>query len=516
MQVLLILLSMFFSCASTFVMSFLAMSTELGPWVAPVFVVVSMVLIMPIVSKKWFRQHVIITIIAGSMGGMVGICLGLTWPTFYFLHQDAFMASMKSPILFAGSISLFVLCAGMLAFLIAYFLKDYMIVTRSMHFPMSRLVHDIVYVEKWSAGQLMMVYGLSVSSTWNLFLLLQRAWLYPYAIQLHMIPMLVSIGFVAGGGSSVYLATGMVLRKLSLYGFKNNFFVNYSDNEFMVRFCSGIFLSLLVSHVFLFLVKSRRGLYKSILTSGFFALFFDLYKKKYLLALFALSILGAILLLHAWDNSWSSQLYVLAALVVACYYVSCVVGQIGAVELGVFVWLVILPFSYAAKVGSDGIVAIAVFSMLCIGLVVDLLFSYKLAQLSDISYRRVLKYQLLGFIVSLVTVGFIMWWNIYTFHLGSVELMAQSSKEFDLLVKVGTYSYEVVLLGFAFGLILRRFVQETIVVIGAMLMSATITFWLVFAGLFSYFIKNEKRYYPFWLGVYASHALWMICLAFFR
>jgi hypothetical protein len=141
-QILLVFLSIFFSIVSTAMMSYLAMSTQLGPWVAPVFVVVCMVLAMPLTSKDWFKKYVIVTIAAGSIGGMVGTCLGLTWPAFYFLHERVFELSMKSPLTFASNVSMFVFCAGLPAFVAAYFFKDYLIVHRKLPFPMSKLIHD--------------------------------------------------------------------------------------------------------------------------------------------------------------------------------------------------------------------------------------------------------------------------------------------------------------------------------------------------------------------------------------
>ncbi|MCX5924007.1 MAG: hypothetical protein NTZ68_01095 [Candidatus Dependentiae bacterium] len=491
-------------------MSYLAMSTQLGPWVAPVFVVVCMVLAMPLVSRSWFREHVIITIAAGSIGGMVGTCLGLTWPSFYFLHEDAFMQSMKSPMIFAGTISLFVLSAGAMAFLMAYTLKDHLIVEHKLPFPMSRLVHDIVYIDKEKSSQAMMKQGIVASTAWNIFLLVQRVWLHPYATQLHMAPMLISIGFVTGSMSAIPLLVGMVSRKVVLYGLRNNFFMQYSDKEFIIRFCSGI---LLVMFLFRLLALFKEHKHK-IMSSDFFKLFIRLYKRVGFRLLFFLSIIGSVLLLHTWNVSWLAQIYLLSSLLFLSYSAAYMVGVVGVVELGLFIWLIVLPIADIYTVTSTSVVAVSVFSMVCIGIVVDLMFSCKLAALSNIAYSRLLRYQVLGFMVAAISSGFIIWWYAHSFQLGSNSLMAQSSEGFDWMIQHGKYNHRVVLCGMLFGLILRKVISEPFTVVGSMLMSVSITFWLVLAGAFSYFVKKDKKYYPFWFGVYASHALWMMILAF--
>ncbi len=495
-------------------MSYLAMSTQLGPWVAPVFVVVCMVLAMPLTSKNWFKKYVVVTIAAGSMGGMVGMCLGLTWPSFYFLHQQTFSESMKSPVLFASGISVFVLCAGVLAFLMTYFFKDYLIVQRRLPFPMSKLIHDVVCINDARSSQVMMAQGIVASSAWNMFLWAQRVMLSPYVVMLHMIPMLVSIGFVAGRLSAVSLLIGMASRKCVLYGIRNQYFLTSSDKEFMVTFCSGIFVALISAQALLYLLRNKGRVYQAFTLSGFFERVAKLCQVRHTRLLLVAGIVLPMILLHVCNVSWLAQMYLFIVLLLVTYYVSVIVAKIGVVDLSVFVWVILLPLAYFASDNQlTGVVSVMVFSMLCVGLVVDLLFSYKLAELSDIAYVRILRYQLLGFVVALVSSGFILWWYAHNFQLGSSELLAQSAQEFNVMIEFGTYDHRIVVLGFIFGLIMRLFVPEALVVVGSMLMTTSVTMWLVIAGAFSYLVKDRERFYPFWFGVYASHALWMMIWA---
>ena len=514
MQILLVVLSVFFSVLSAMMMSYLAMSTQLGPWVAPVFVVVCMVLAMPLTSKNWFKKYVIVTIAAGSMGGMVGMCLGLTWPAFYFLNQHSFNQSMKSPVLFASGVSMFVLCAGMLAFLATYFFKDYLIAQRHLPFPMSKLIHDVVYINDARASQFMMVQGIVASSAWNMFLWAQRVLLSPYLLMMHMIPMLFSIGFVAGRLSSVSLLIGMLVRKFALYGIRNQYFLASSDKEFVVTFCSGMFLALISAQAFLYFVYNKGRVYQAFTLSNFFESVARLFRVSHIRFLLVAAMVLPMVFLHTWHISWLAQGYLFLALLLVSYYVSVIVAKVGVIDLSVFVWVILLPLAYLASGNQlTGVIVVAVFSMLFVGLVVDLLFSYKLAELSRIAYKRILGYQMLGFFVAVTSSGFVIWWYAHNFQLGSVGLLAQSAQEFNVMIQFGTYDHRIVLLGFVFGLIMRLFVPEPLVVVGSILMETGVTIWLVLAGAISYMVKKRERFYPFWFGVYSSHALWMMIWA---
>jgi hypothetical protein len=328
-----------------------------------------------------------------------------------------------------------------------------------------------------------------------------------------MIPMLISIGFVAGRFSTVSLLIGIVSRKLSLYA-KNQYFISSPDKEFIVTFCSGVFLALIITQVLLYIFKNRGNEYQAFTLSGFFSSVVRRLNSKYKVILFVGGLFIPIVFLHAWSVSWMAQVYLLFALLAVAYYVCVIVAKIGVLDLSVFIWLILLPLSYLYSGNQlTSVVCVSVFSMLCIGLVVDLLFSYKLAELSNISYGRILRYQILGFLVAVISSGFIIWGYLNIFKLGSFDLLAESAQEFNVMIQFGTYDHSVVIVGFVFGLFLRLIVPEPLVVVGAMLMPTTVTFWLVLAGAFSYFINNCQRFYPFWFGVYASHALWMMIWA---
>lgn len=504
---LLVFLTVFFSFFSLCMMSYLAMNTLLGPWVAPVFVVVAMVIAQAIIAKRWFQEHVVITIAAGSVGGMIGTCLGLTLPSFYLLYKDAFDVKLANPVSFYTWITLSVLCAGIIAFLIVHFIKDHMFTERNFPFPMSRFVYDMIYMDSQKKSYRLLLVGIILSSIWNGVAMIGRAALQLYGAQLNLIPMMISIGFVAGSRISIPLLIGLVTRTGALEVVHDKFFASMIQAEFLVMFCSGMLLPLILDVVIS--LFTFQGI-KEIINSH------ELKRKLHsvnfvMLACIALVISSFYLKLD--DVSLRGQLYALPVLFVVCFYVAGIVGEIGVVEFDSFVWFVILPIVYFVSMSAPGVLEIVMFSILCIGIVVDLLFSYKLAHIAGVSAQKVLKYQIVGFLVAAICSGFVIFGYFKSFDLGGLQLFVSKAYELDDVINFGAYNYKVVICGFLWGIIIRLMNKELLAVIGATLMSPSVSIWLIVASSLSGLVYQREKLYPLWFGVYAGHSLWMIIRA---
>lgn len=500
---LLSFLSIFFSFFSLCMMSYLAMNTLLGPWVAPVFVVVCMVIMISIIAKRWFQEHAVITIAAGSIGGMIGTCLGLTLPSFYLLFKDEFNIKLASPVLFSAGITLLVLSAGALAFLTVYFIKDHVIIERKFPFPMSQLVYDMVFMNSQKKSYWLLWLGIILSSVWNGVAMVGRTALQLYSAQLNLIPMMISIGFVAGSKISVPLLIGLATRTGALEVVHDRFFSSMIPTEFLVMFCFGMLLPLILGAVVS--VFSFHGM-KKIIASRKLQLKLQ---SMHFIILACVVLVFSSLFLKIAEVSWQGQLYALPVLLVVCFYVAGIVGEIGVIEFDNFVWFVILPLVYFASMSAQGILEIAMFSTLCIGIVVDLLFSYKLAQLANVSHQKILKYQLVGFFVAALCSGVVMLWYFKSFDLGKLQLFNPKAYELDDMINFGVYNYRVVLCGFLWGLVIRFMSKELLAVIGATLMAPSVSIWLIVASALSSLVYQREKLYPLWFGVYAAHSLWM-------
>lgn len=505
------LLSIALSFISTCMMSYIAMAVVMAPWVAPVVAIVLMIFVLQFVKQKWFKKYVVISVSAGSVGGMVGMCLGLTWPSLYFLHQDMFLLWMQTPWKFAGRVSLVVFSSGVLAFLIAHFLRHHLIVKQKLRFPISQLVHNIIFVDDTSRGFVMMVNGVVASSSWNVFTWVARQSMRTYMVQLHAIPVLLSIGFVAGQSISVPLLLGMASRVLSVIFVKNIYFLHIKQQDFIFTFSAGMLIGFLIVGT----LKFFWNLYKkgSLIDSDILNLLLRNARNKYYCFGLLFSLMLGCAALFVWGVSWAQQLYVLSIVFLLGSVSSVILGKIGVIDIQGFVNFMILPFTYFFYAQSSATLFVIAFATVCIGVVVDLLFSYKLAHLSKIPHRLMLQYQLLGFVTSAVTVGFVLWWYIHSFTLGSSYLLAQQALSQEIYITFSDYDYHILIIGAIYAGLLSFISSELLVIVGGVTMPLFMSFWLVLAGGLSYLIKKRSNLYPLCFGVYASHSVWMIIRA---
>lgn len=506
MWLLLFLTTMFagFSQAMT---SYLIMHWSLGPWVGPVFVVVCMALAVPFVSQKWFQEHAIVTIAAGSIGGMVGLCLGMTIPSFYFLYKTEFLKWLADPIWFAGIISSLVFSAGVLAFLIAYILKNYLIVRLKLSFPMSKLIYDIISVEEYSNLHRLMWLGVGLASVWNIVLFFVRFIFQSIVMQLQIIPLLISSGFIAGHLITIPAVIGLLYHIFCVNFLHKYYFMQHSIKEFLIMFCLGMLVVQILYEVLQRIINYRFD--------SFFSLSFILphLKNKKIIVLFLFALLISVLLLHGLGERLYELCFIFPLLIVIALNIAKIVGEVGIVDINGFVWCVLLPFLHSSNMSAMNLLLIATFITLFLGIVVDLVFSYKLTSLASISYRRVVKYQLLGFFVATVTSGIIMWFYAQSFSRESLYLFAQDAQALDTLINFGAFNYKIFICGALSGLLVLLAKESLLAVAGMTLMAPHVSIWLIISGLATFLVKDPKKLYPLWFGVYAAHVASMIIWA---
>lgn len=509
MSLLLYVLTATLSFISTCIMSYIAMAIDIGPWVAPIVSIVFMLLLFQGIQKDWVQKNIVLGIAGGSVGGMVGMCVGLTWPTFYFLHGNTFASWIASPFKFAGMVGLLTLAAGCIAFLITFFLREHLIVEHKLRYPMSTLVHDIVYMDKKTKKSAMMAHSVAIASSWNIFTWIARLPLQHYLVYLHAIPVFVSIGFIAGHTIAIPLLIGMLSRVVILMTVKETFFYFEKEETFLLTFASGMLFAVIVMSLYYLL----RSLY--VKTGKQTQLHFILLVKRFAHSrIYVTALLLSLVLCSAvftsWGIVWMQQFYILVALFFLCNVVAKIIGDVGVLDIQSFVSFIMLPLIYISHMHSLQALVTTVFCTICLGVVIDLMFSYKLAHLAKVDYQKILKFQIIGFIVAACSIGFVLWWYIKTFTLGSVNLSAQQALHQEAFITFGSYNYYVLTLGFMFGAILFMLYTEMLVVIGGFMMPVYMAFWLILAGAVSYLTSRPQKYYPFWFGVYASHALWML------
>jgi len=502
-----IFLAIIFSVFSTGMMSYLAMSTQIGPWIAPVFGVVIMILIMPFFNAQWFRKHAIIMISAGSVGGMIGICLGFSLPSFYFMHRTLFEYWIRNPVYFCMIIAAFVFVAALYAFLLAYILRNYFLVRTHPEFPMSKLIYDVIYVDKSKFTRLMMLVGLFLSGFWNILSSVGNFGLSSYSSFMHMAPLLSSVGFMTSLNTSVPILIGLITRVVILQMVHIYIPNNLTDHAFLITFCSGMLFSWFVTYSINFWNKKTLDYWKN---NSFFL---KVISQKWFAIWYLVTAAALFILFTYWGMNVLLTFFILVMLMWIARYMVDIISEVGIIEIDTYVWFVLLSVVYFIPTASLSIIALSVFSMICLGLVIDFVFSYKLADLSGIDYKVITKYQVIAVITSACSAGLIFWYLNHVFDLGSFDLMANKAHEFDSIIKYGKYNYKIFLAGFGFTLFLRHFTKHILTITGGVLMSPFVSAILIASGAFARLIKNREKLYPVCFGVYAGHMLWMILAA---
>lgn len=503
-------LSIILALFSTTVMSYISMAAVIGPWVAPVLVLVAMVVLLPFVQNNMFKNSIALVVSAGSVGGILATALGFSFPTLFFLNQKYFNVWMQQPVTFCLTLTALVLSAGALAFMVSYIIKDYLIVHKGLRFPVGKLVYNMIYVQDQKLGIMKMLSGMSFSFMYNVVAYRFASFFtFLSSSALHMGPLLFAIGFVAGHVMAIPLLIGMLSRIFIVDILRSEFFSIITEYDFVIAFCSGIVISSVVLGVFSLFKNFAFSItrYKSFLMKDLLSI---LNINRMTIAAFSLVLLMTSGFLFLCGFSVMQQIYLIVFTVLASFYMAFIAGSIGLAQLGRFATFVMLPAMYLFDLDNFQVVIISTFVSLCTGITVDLLFGYKLGELAQISYKKLVKYQLLGFVVAALAVGIVFWLYIHHFGLGTPELFAQKAQSRSLLIQLNVFDYAVVLCGILYGLLISYFGMSPLLVFGGIVMPSYMVLWLVLAGAVSYFIYNKEQAFPFFFGMYTLHAMWMM------
>lgn len=527
MSLLLPMLSCVLSFVSTCVMSYLALGIEITFWVAPILSLIVVLTLLHFRDGKLAQEWAVMLLAAGSVGGMIGMSVGFSWPTLYFLHKKIFLAWMHSPIMFATMIALLVIAAGCLAIAIVTITRPYFVHERAMRFPTAQVVYSMMYHDAQSHKFMMMLKGVLASFAWSGTALLMRARLYGFwLVQVHTVPTLLGMGFVAGSLVTKPLLIGMIVRQLVLYGVKGVLFTGIVDEDFILIFCLGMLLALIVlslatlgKHLYNFLpnlfslaqsAKAEKRGGGEVSPVWFIVQSFT---HKISLVLCVIAAVICYVVLHSWQITIWQQLYVVFAVSIACMIVAAIFGEVGVLDLPNFGSFIAVPFGYLFYVTAESNLIVFIFATICMGLVVNILFSWKLADLAKVSFQRLLRYQAIGFVVAVLTIGLVIWWYAESLRLGANPLFSEQALLQEKFITITTYDHNIFWLGFACAALMYFFVADISIVIAGCMMQFSVVSWVVLAGIVAHFVKDRERYYPFCFGLYASHALWLFVQA---
>ena len=525
-------LSCLLSLFSTAVMSYIAMATPIGPWIAPTLVLCALLFFSVVGSGNNRNEAILLSTISGSVGGILATAYGFTFPTLYFLNAELFNSWLQRPLYFVLMLTASALAAGWYGMWIANLTEDTFIVEKQLPFPIGQLIYKMVSVQKQMAKAIELAIGFfSTMIFCALQDLKQLGRLIPKAVTLcpafsyhcfniplirfDLWPMLWAIGFVTGHIIAIPLIVGSVTRLLFVQPVNTLFFAGMSSMDFILAFCSGMVVSGAISGFVRLskqlMQKKERAEKNGERGNGMFDAFAHLDRAIILegvaMLLFVVSVLS-----YAGFGPLA-QLYLLAFTFVCTYQIIMIAGKIGLAQLGRFATFVLVPALFIFNLNLVQITLISTFVEVCAGVAVDILFGRKVVQLSGIDKKKAKRYQYLGLLVSALSIGVIFWLLIKQFGLGSPELFAQRSQARALLIHVKQFNYWVVLIGAVYGYALKLLKMSPMLVLGGLLMPLNISLGLVVGGLSTLLVEDKEQWYPFWSGVFAANSIWMLLQA---
>lgn len=531
MWLITVLISVILSVFSTTVMSYIAMATPIGPWIAPTLVLFAMLLIK--VSCQYMsNKNIALAVSSGSIGGILATACGFYFPTLYFLDQSLFNAWMARPLFFICTLGGLSFVAGWFGMVIANIFEQSLVVEQKLAFPIGQLVHKTIAAQ----NQIRKAYELMIGFVGTgVFCVLQNGThffqgIFPRVvtilapmsfgvlttplIRLHfdILPMVWAIGFVTGHVVALPLGVGALAKTMVVDPLNRVFFSQLSNVEFVLAFCSGMVLM----SALLGMIATPKHLWKTVQKVMTQILYRDREQNNTMqftrAQLFELGSLGALLIifLSYFNFSLAAQLYLIVFAAVCTYQIAAIAGKIGLALMGRFATFVMVPAIILFDINAVQIVFIASFVGIAGGVAADVLFSRKLALLAKISSATMKKYQLFGLLVSSLCVGVVFWLLINRFGLGSPELFAYRAQSRQLLIQAQQFNYLVLAIGAVFGFVLKKIKLNPMLVLGGLLMPINITLGLVIGGMLALLPQDHEEWYPFWSGVFASNSIWML------
>lgn len=526
MSVSAVVWAILFSVFSTTIMTYIAIATPMGPWMGPLLALMAIVLIR-LIPKTSFSS-MFLAVVSGSLGGIMATAFGFSFPTLYFLNKPLFIEWLASPYTFIPSVAAVACAAGALGLWVSATSAHLLLEEQKLAFPVGVLVYKIISAVDNTVRLRQVVTGFMATTLYcfaqatawvqrcipsNLVLAPASTvgWFSIPSITLTMgiMPLLWSIGFIAGGMITIPLLIG-TLSKIFLVDLVHHwYFPTLSSMEFVLAFCSGMVVVGAVSSLIsmpgqLITFVKKTFMEKDTGSSGF---------AFPSLLVTGLVIGCAMVVLGFFKFSVVSQIYIIFFSVVCAYQIVVIAGKIGLALLGRFATFVMVPGLLIFGFDALQVTILATFVEACGGIATEGLFGRKAGMLAGVDAKKIVKYQILGLVICSITVGIVMWLLMTHFQLGSEQFFAERAQVRALLVNAAHFDYYVLACGAAFGLVLKLLKCNAMLVLGGLLMPVSLTIGLVIGGLSSLVVGKEVDYEPLCSGMLAANSLCMIIQA---
>lgn len=523
-----LLLSILAGLFSTLVMSYISMATAVGPWIAPVLVLIGFLLFRCRSAQANSLSLVYMTV-SGSVGGILATAFGFSFPTLYFLDPELYLSYSAQPVFFISFVSILAFVAALYGMWIANLFQSTFLSQENIPFPVAQVMCKLVCAYDQMAKACEMAVGFIGSMVFSLLqdgvqcffpiipkvMVLSRAVsffnLYIPAIEIELWPMLWAIGFITGRIIIVPLVVGALLKIFFVSQVHEFYFGATSQAEFLLAFCSGMVLAGALQIFSLQSIKALctyvKSIFKQKQAKDFVANpHYPVLLEGLLVIIVCVGFLSYI------KCSVLLQIYLLIGTFICTYQVIMLTGKIGLAQLGRFATFVLMPALLLFDLDVMQIVVISTFVEAAAGVGADVMSGRKFVQLVNGSRSVARRYQYLGIIVSCVAIGLIFWLLTSAFKLGSPELFAQRSQARYLLVSVKQFDFLTLVIGLLTGMALKLMRLNLMMVFGGLLMPLNIVLALVMGSVGAAVCK-DRDWYPFWSGVFTAQSIWMVIKA---
>jgi hypothetical protein len=523
MKVLQIFFLIVFSLFSSFVMSYIALATVIGPWMGPTLILLGLIITSAL--RRFSPHDMLLPVIGGSLGGIIATCVSFSFPTYYFIDKDFFMEWASRPASFITLVAILCMAGGFFALWIVSIVQKNLLKDQKLPFPVGKLVYDVAVSSDSSGSKKQLLVGVlgtvmysiintalqlkTVCYAGSLYLLrsVRIGMLSIPTIKLDMslFPMFVSIGFIAGHLMTVPLLVGAVAHFALVDVIRSMWFLHIPEADFMLAFCSGI----VVVGAALSLIETPKKLWKFLTTTQHGSVStFSL--KQFVSGSVVFALIVCVGVFSYFKFSVPAQLYALVLTALFTYQMVVIAGKIGMALLGRFATFIMVPGMFIFSFTGMQATVIATFVELCGGVASELLFGRKTAELADLDEKQVTHAQVIGIIVGSCAVAVAFWFLITHFQLGSEQLFAQRAQGRALTIQAGSFDVSVLAIGACFGIALYLLKINSMLVLGGLLMSLSMIIPLVLGGALSLYVNKKERFEPLCSGIYATNSIWMI------
>jgi hypothetical protein len=376
--------SIIFTIFSTAILSYISIATMVGPWIAPIIVLMTSALLKFQKNQQPIEyQHTQMALIqtVGSVGGIVGTGVGFSLPTLYFLNPQLFNQWLNAPLYFCSILAAACFVAGGLGIWLARSIAGKFIEKENLSFPVSQLIHKTITSQTQGKQAKNMFFG--VVASWiicflrdGIFrfkgILAKVYYIFPgllgKEVAIAISPMFWAIGFITGIKIVFPLLVGMISKYIIAYPINNHsiwlpfkLFEPLKLEDFISAFCSGLVVAELVLGLlkypgaFLKYVKTFSGFeffakaksLKDIIKNKFNNNSTNHFKNGFLTNLEpALTTLASIIFLSYLNFSLPAIIFLLVFTLIFTYQLSYLSGRIGLVTFGRFATFIMIPMIF--------------------------------------------------------------------------------------------------------------------------------------------------------------------------